>query len=280
MKAEHSIRRLCRSFEVSASGYYDWQRRRRCPCPRVLQDQQLKQEILRIHLASRRTYGSPRIQFELAAAGQRHGRNRIARLMREQALCGREQRRFRVRTTDSHHDEPIAPNRLAQRQAPSRPNEVWAADITYIATAEGWLYLAAILDLYSRRVVGWAMSQRIDTALVLAAWNRATLYRKPPQGLILHSDRGVQYASLEHRDALAQSQALASMSRKANCYDNAQVEAFWSTLKLELVYRATFATAQQARLALFDYIEVFYNRQRRHSALGYQSPVDFEACNN
>jgi len=280
MKEEHPVRLLCQSFEVSASGYYDWQQRQTHPSERAVQDQQLKEQILRIHLESRRTYGSPRIQYELAAAGWRHGRNRIARLMREQELCGRQKRRFRVRTTDSNHDEPMAPNRLAHQPAPQGPDEVWAADITYISTAEGWLYLAAILDLYSRRVVGWAMSQRIDTALVLAAWNMAIEHRKPPGGLIFHSDRGVQYASLEYRKALALSQALASMSRKANCYDNALVEAFWSTLKLELVYRRAFATAQQARAALFDYIEVFYNRQRRHSALGYQSPADFEASNN
>src|SRR5262249_25877419 len=233
-----------------------------------------------IHLASRQTYGSPRIQFELAAAGCKHGRNRIARLMREQQLWGRQKRRFRVRTTDSNHDEPIAPTRLAQHPPPTKPDQVWAADITYILTAEGWLYLAAILDLYSRRVVGWAMSQRNDAALVLRAWNMAVSHRKPPEGLIFHSDRGVQYASLAYRRALAQSQALASMSRKANCYDNATVEAFWSTLKLELVYRQSFDSTQQVQAALFDYIEVFYNRQRRHSALGYQSPAQFEASHN
>jgi transposase InsO family protein len=271
---------LCRSFEVSTSGYYDWRQRPTHPCGRVVQDEQLKQQIARIHSESRGTYGAPRIQFELAEAGQRHGRNRIGRLMREQQLCGRQKRRFRVRTTDSNHDEPIAPNRLAQRPAPTRPDEVWVADITYIWTAESWLYVAAILDLFSRRVVGWAVSQRIDTALVMAAWQMACTHRQPPAGLVFHSDRGVQYASRDYRRALARSQVVASMSRKANCYDNAVVEAFWSTLKLELVYRSDFATAAQAVAALFDYIEVFYNRRRRHSALGYRSPAEFEASNN
>jgi transposase InsO family protein len=280
MSNEHPVKVLCRSFEVSTSGYYDWRQRPTHPCGRVVQDEQLKQQIARIHSESRGTYGAPRIQFELAEAGQRHGRNRIGRLMREQQLCGRQKRRFRVRTTDSNHDEPIAPNRLAQRPAPTRPDEVWVADITYIWTAESWLYVAAILDLFSRRVVGWAVSQRIDTALVMAAWQMACTHRQPPAGLVFHSDRGVQYASRDYRRALARSQVVASMSRKANCYDNAVVEAFWSTLKLELVYRSDFATAAQAVAALFDYIEVFYNRRRRHSALGYRSPAEFEASNN
>ena len=280
MSSEHPVKVLCRSFEVSTSGYYDWRQRQTHPCPRVVQDEQLKQQIARIHSESRGTYGAPRIQFELAEAGQRHGRNRISRLMREQELCGRQQRRFRVRTTDSNHDEPIAPNRLAERSAPTRPDEVWVADITYVGTAEGWLYVAAILDLFSRRVVGWSVSQRIDTALVLAAWRMACRHRRPPAGLVFHSDRGVQYASRDYRRALALSQVVASMSRKANCYDNAVVEAFWSTLKLELVYRSDFATAAQATATLFDYIEVFYNRRRRHSALGYRSPAEFEASNN
>jgi putative transposase len=280
MSSEYPVKLLCRSFEVSTSGYYDWGHRQTHPCRRTVQDQQLKQEIARIHLESRRTYGAPRIQFELAAAGQRHGRNRIGRLMRQQQLCGRQKRRFRVRTTDSNHAQPIAPNRLVGCSLPTRPDQVWVADITYVWTAEGWLYVAAILDLFSRRVVGWAVSQRIDTALVMAAWQMALTHRRPPAGLVFHSDRGVQYASQDYRSALARSQAVASMSRKANCYDNAVVEAFWSTLKLEMVYRNDFSTAAHAQRALFDYIEVFYNRRRRHSALSYQSPAEFEASNN
>ena len=280
MKDAHSIRTLCEAFAVSASGYYDWQRRQNEPSERQRQDQQLQGQIAQIHQQSRQTYGAPRIQMCLRQSGQRHGRNRIARLMRAQQIYGRQHRRFRPLTTDSQHDQPIAPNRLAQLPAPARPDQVWVADITYIPTAQGWLYLAAILDLYSRRILGWAMSPRIDTALVLAAWKMALCHRQPPADLIFHSDRGVQYASHEYRQALALAQASPSMSRKANCYDNAVMEAFWSTLKMELVYRQPWGTHQQARQALFDYIEIFYNRQRLHSALGYQSPASFEYANN
>jgi putative transposase len=279
MKAHYPVSLICQLFEVSASGYYDWCGRQNQPAARAQQDQQLKEQIERIHLESRKTYGAPRIQFELQQRGQRHGRNRIGRLMRQQNLSGRQKKRFRVRTTDSNHDQPIAPNRLKQIAAPKRSNEVWVADITYIPIGGSWLYLAAILDLYSRRVVGWATSQRLDTALVLEAWNRALRQRNRPTGVLFHSDRGVQYASSQYRQALASAQAVVSMSRKANCYDNAVMEAFWSTLKLELVYRHHFTTAHQAHQAIFDYIEVFYNRRRRHSSLGYQSPEQFE-CNN
>lgn len=282
MKGEHSIRLLCEVFGVSPSGYYDWCRRQLDPCARQRQDHQLKTEICRIHQESRRTYGAPRIQASLRASGQRHGRKRIGRLMRQQNICGRQKRRYRVVTTDSNHDQPIAPNRLASVPVPSGPNQVWVADITYVLTVEGWLYVGAILDLYSRRIVGWAASERIDTALVLGAWNMAVCHRQPPAGLLFHSDRGVQYASLQHRQALELTQAIASMSRKGNCYDNAVMEAFWSTLKLELIYRQEqeFVTRTAARRALFDYIEVFYNRQRLHSALGYQSPAAFENALN
>ena len=185
-----------------------------------------------------------------------------------------------MRTTDSNHDQPIAPNRLAEAPAPSRPNQIWVADITYIQTREGWLYLAAILDLHSRKIVGWAMGERIDTALILKALSMALLHRQSPADLLFHSDRGVQYASADYRCALAQAGITASMSRKGNCYDNAAMESFWSTLKLELVYRCTFQSRSEAQEALFDYIETFYNRQRIHSALGYLCPVDFENQNN
>jgi transposase InsO family protein len=176
----------------------------------------------------------------------------------------------------------MAPNRLKELPGPSGPNQIWVADITYIQTGQSWLYLAAILDLYSRKIVGWAAGRQIDTALVLQAWNMALTHRQPAAGLIFHTDRGVQYASLEYRSALQVAQAIASMSRKANCYDNAAMEAFWSTLKLELVYRqeGEFASPEEARPALFDYIEVFYNRQRLHSALGCRSPVQFETAMN
>lgn len=280
MKTEHPIRALCQALEVSANGYYDWRRRQERPAQRTQEDQRLKERIDQIHQQSRQTYGSPRIMEALQQSGQRHGRNRIARLMREQGLCGRPKRRFRVRTTDSNHDQPIAPNRLAEAPPPQAPNQLWAADITYVSSAQGWVYVAAILDLYSRRIVGWAVSSKIDTALVLAALKMARCHRQPPAGLIFHSDRGVQYASLKYRQALAAAEMVASMSRKATCYDNAAMESFWSTLKLELIYRRQFANQAQVRQAVFDYIEVFYNHQRLHSTLGYRTPADFEAANN
>jgi putative transposase len=280
MKTEHPIRSLCAVLEVSCSGYYDWVERQTQPGPRAQENIQLAAQILRIHQASRKTYGSPRVQFELRQTGQLHGRNRIARLMRQQKLCGRIKGRFRVRTTDSNHDQPIAPNRLAELPAPTAANQIWLGDITYIPTGEGWLYLAGVMDRYSRRIVGWAMDQNIDTQLVLAAWEMAQSRRQPAPKLVFHSDRGSQYASGDFRQALATSQTQGSMSRKGNCYDNATMEAFWSTLKIELVYRQSFATRQQAREAIFEYIEVFYNRQRLHSALGYASPSAFENQTN
>jgi transposase InsO family protein len=280
MKKDHPILRLCLHLEVSASGYYDWQRRLSRPGQRAMEDQALAQEIGRIHTRSRETYGAPRVEKELRQKGRCHGRNRVARLMKEQGLCGRQKGRYRVQTTDSNHDQPIAPNRLAQAPKATAANQLWVADITYIETGEGWLFLAAILDLYSRKIVGWAMSERIDTVLILKALGMALLHRSPPGNVLVHSDRGVQYASGDYRQALSQAGLIASMSRKGNCYDNAAMESFWSTLKLELVYRCRFDTRSQARTQIFDYIETFYNRQRTHSALDYRSPVDFELQNN
>jgi Transposase and inactivated derivatives len=280
MKNEHAVLRLCQELEVSASGYYDWRFRRSCPGLRAAQDQALKQEIQSIHTGSRNTYGSPRIVMELRKSGARHGRNRVARLMKQEGLCGRQKARYRVQTTDSNHDQPIAPNRLAEAPKATAPNQIWVADITYIQTGENWLFVAAIMDLYSRKIVGWAMGERIDTALILKALFMALLHRQPPPSLLFHSDRGVQYASADYRTALAQAGLVASMSRKGNCYDNAAMESFWSTLKLELVYRRNFQTRAQAQNEIFDYIEVFYNRQRSHSAVDYLSPVDFELQNN
>jgi len=280
MKTEHAILKLCQELDVSASGYYDWQSRCSCPGLRALRDQALKQEIQSIHTGSRKTYGSPRIVMELRKSGARHGRNRVARLMKQEGLCGRQKGRYRVQTTDSNHDQPIAPNRLAEAPKASAPNQIWVADITYIQTGENWLYVAAIMDLYSRKIVGWAMAERIDTALILKALFMALLHRQPPASLLFHSDRGVQYASADYRSALTQAGLVASMSRKGNCYDNAAMESFWSTLKLELVYRRDFQTRAHAQTEIFDYIEVFYNRHRSHSALNYLSPVDFELQNN
>jgi putative transposase len=280
MKEHHCLRLLCQTLGVSPSGYYDWQVRQRRPGPRALADQALLQQLQQLQQESRHTYGSPRLQVLLRRAGQRHGRNRIARLMRLGGLSGRPKRRYRVGTTDSKHDFPIAPNRLGQAPVPGAVNQVWVAAVTYLPTAQGWLYLAAVLDLYSRKIVGWATSRRNDTSLVLQAWHMARQHRRPPGQLLFHSDRGSTYASADFRAALQQAKVVSSMSRAANCYDNATMESFWSTLKWELVYRKHFASMDQAQRDLFDYIEVFYNRQRLHSALHYLSPVDFELLNN
>lgn len=280
MKKDYPVARLCLYLKASPAGFYAWEQRLVQPGARALENQSLAREIDQIHTRSRQTYGAPRIAQELRKKGRCHGRNRVARLMKEQGLCGRQKGRYRVQTTDSNHDQPIAPNRLAAAPKATAPNQLWAADITHIKTQEGWLYLAAILDLYSRKIVGWAMSERIDTALVLQALAMALRHRRPPAQLLLHTDRGVQYASGDYRQALDQAGLIASMSRKANCYDNATMESFWATLKLELVYRYDFDTRAQARTQIFDYIEKFYNRQRAHSALDYLSPVDFERKNN
>jgi putative transposase len=280
MKEDYHIRTLCQTLAISASGYYGWQMRQRKPGVRALANQALLAQLQVLHQQSRHTYGSPRLQVLLRRTGQRHGRNRIARLMRLGGLSGRQKRRYRVQTTDSRHDFAIAPNRLRQTPAPSAANQVWVADVTYLPTAQGWLYLAAVLDLYSRKIVGWATSPRNDTALVLQAWYMARQHRRPPRHLLFHSDRGSTYASGEFGSALQKARVIRSMSRAGNCYDNAAIEAFWSTLKWELVYRDPFASVAQAQARLFDYIEVFYNRQRLHSALNYLSPVDFELLNN
>jgi transposase InsO family protein len=280
MRDQYSILALCRELEVSPSGYYDWSQRQTSPGPRALENQLLATRITELHEKSRETYGSPRMVMELRKSGARHGRNRVARLMKQEGLCGRQKARYRVQTTDSNHDEPIAPNRLAEAPKATAPNQIWVADITYIQTGESWLYLAAVMDLYSRKIIGWAMGEYIDTALVLKALFMALLHRQPPAGLLFHSDRGVQYASADYRSALTHAGLVASMSRKGNCYDNAAMESFWSTLKLELVYRREFQTRAHARSEIFDYIEVFYNRQRSHSSLGCLSPVDFELQNN
>lgn len=274
MSDEHPIKTLCEVLEVSRSGYYQWLGRGQGL--RARQSALLRPKIAAAHASSRQTYGSPRVTAALRAQGEDVGRHRVARLMREAGLRGRQKRRYRVRTTDSNHDQPIAPNRLIQIPAPDRPDTVWVSDLTYIPTDEGWLYLAGVLDLCSRRLVGWAMGSSLDTSLPLAALRMALHQRRPAPGLLHHSDRGCQYASATYRAALARHGCVASMSRKANCYDNAAIEAFWSTLKHELVYRRRFASRADASTALFDYIECFYNRTRLHSSLGHLSPLDFE----
>ena len=274
MSDEHPVKRLCEVFSVSRSGYYTWQKAE--ASPRAQRDQALRAQIAAIHARSRGTYGSPRVTLDLRDQGERVGRHRVARLMRTAGLWGRQKRRYRVVTTDSRHDEPIAPNRMAAIPPPERPDRVWVTDMTYVKTDEGWLYVAGVLDRCSRRLIGWAMGDSLDAALPISAMRMALEQRRPGTGLLHHSDRGVQYASAAYRSMLDHYNVTASMSRKANCYDNAVMEAFWSTLKNELVHRRNFATRAEARTAIFEYIEVFYNRIRRHSALGYKSPLAFE----
>ncbi len=278
MSDEHAVKRLCAVLAVSRSGYYEWLKRP--GSARIQAERALRAKIALVFRQSREAYGSPRVTIELRAQGERVGRHRVARLMRQDGLRGRQKRRYRVRTTDSRHSHPIAPNRLATLPAPTKPNQVWVTDLTYVPTDEGWLYVAGVLDRYSRCLVGWAMGSTLDTAVPLAALMMALQRRKPAAGLIHHSDRGVQYASADYRAALAAHGLVASMSRQGNCYDNAAMESFWSSLKNELVHRRHFATRAHARTAIFDYIEVFYNRSRRHSSLGYQSPLDFESSLN
>jgi transposase InsO family protein len=226
---------------------------------------------------SRETYGSYRIQAELAEQGIRCGRKRVARLMRVDNLRPKTARTFKVVTTDSKHKLPVAPNRLKQHFSADRPDQRWLTDITYVPTAQGWLYLAVVLDVYSRRIVGWAMSDSLHRQLVIDALQMAIGVRQPPPGLLHHSDRGSQYASDEYQALLTRTRMVSSMSRKGNCYDNAPVESFFGTFKTELVFHRQYATQAEARLDIFEYIEVFYNRFRRHSALGYKSPVNYEA---
>ena len=273
-RQEFEITVMCRVLQVSRSGYYAW--RRRPVSGREMANQKLTQQIEEIHQQSRQTYGSPRIQAELADQGVKCGPNRVARLMQEAELQAKQSRQFKVTTTDSAHNYPVAPNLLARNFQANRANEKWLADITYIPTAEGWLYLAAVMDLYSRRIVGWAMGESLERGLPLAALQMALDTRQPLPGLLHHSDRGSQYASDDYQAVLTKSQMQVSMSRTGNCYDNAPMESFFGTLKTELVYHCHYATRAEAKTAIFEYIEVFYNRFRRHSALDYQSPVAFE----
>jgi putative transposase len=264
---------LCEALLVSRSGYYAWQKRQQQPTARAREDTYLRARIREEFARSRQTYGSPRLAHALGCPGRR---NRIARLMRQERLFARQRSKYRVATTDSRHGGPIAPNRV--RALPiQEKDQVWVTDATGVLTGQGWLYLVAVLDVYSRRVVGWAMSQSLDAPLVMAALRMALSRRHLTQPLIVHSDRGSQFASAAYRQLLAQHGLVASMCRTGNCYDNAFIESFWSSLKYELVYHRRFASFAEARTAIFDYIETFYNRQRLHSSLAYQSPLSFES---
>ena len=279
MRQDYPIADLCEALRVTRSGYHAWAGRR--PGPRARANAGLLPLIAQAHAESRHTYGSPRVHRWLQRHGQPCGRHRIARLMRVAGLNSRSRRRFRpMSLTDSHHDLPIAPNRLRERTAPQQRDAVWVADITYVPTAEGFLYVAGVLDRCTRRCVGWAMGDTLATTLPLAALDMALKQRRPSAGLVHHSDRGVQYASSAYRQRLAQAGVIPSMSRPGNCYDNAAMESFWSSLKRELVHRCQFASHAEARVAIFEWIEIFYNRERLHSALGYNSPVDFETYLN
>lgn len=275
MKGEHPIRMLCDLLGVSPSGYY--RSRQQQPSPRQREDAALTAQITAAHRASRGTYGVPRIVEDLRAEGTRTSKRRCARLMRAEGLRGKKKHCRRPRTTDSRHAQPIAANLIAQRPAPTGPNQSWLTDITYLETAEGWLYLAAILDLWSRRIVGWACGPTLHASLVLAALQDALKRRSPPEGLLHHSDRGSQYVDDDYIQALAAAGIVRSMSRAGNCYDNAAMESFWSTLKTDTGLDESIPTSRRnTELAVFDYIETFYNPTRRHSSLGYLSPVAFE----
>ena len=268
------MRGMCRVLGISASGYYAWKQRR--PSTRQQANEAMVERIRTIHAESEATYGSPRVHAELKAQGIQCNKKRVERLMRVHCIQGRQRKRWRPRTTDSGHSLPVAPNVLNREFEAEAPDLKWVTDITYIPTAEGWLYLAAVMDLYSRRIVGWSMASRYTSKLVKDALKLAVAQRQPGPGLIHHSDRGSQYASADYRVLLTAWGMVASMSRKGNCYDNAPMESFFGTLKTERVHHRRYQTRAEARQDIFHYMEVFYNRKRRHSALSYMSPDQFE----
>ncbi|WP_414646174.1 IS3 family transposase [Bradyrhizobium sp. 2S1] len=273
-RADYPVTILCDVLGVSPAGYYAW-----CSRPesqRSVANRELVDDIKRVHRETNGRYGSPRIHVELKAQGRGASRGRIERLMRHHGIRAIMARPRRVRTTDSRHDLPIAANLLERNFTATAPNRIWLADITYIETDQGWLYLATVMDLYSRRIVGWAMADHLRAELPLAALRMAVSAQRPGAGLIHHSDRGVQYASAEYRKVVQSAGLRASMSRKADCYDNAPMESFFHTLKIELVYHTHYATRAEATRDIFAYIEGFYNRTRRHSAIGYVSPIEME----
>lgn len=272
-KADVSVATACRVLGVSESGFYAWKRRR--ASPRQQRDMILLAYIRAEFSASNETYGSPRMHAELKESGLPIGRHRVARLMRENGLKGRQKTRFK-KTTDSDHGGHVAPNILDQDFSADGPDQKWGVDISYVWTAEGWLYLAIVLDLFSRRIVGWSVSDRMKRGLAMDALQHAIDLRKPPPGLIHHSDRGSQYCSADYRRLLKSHGFFASMSGRGNCYDNAMVETVFKTIKSELIWRTAFATRDQASKAIGQYIEGFYNPRRRHSRLGYVSPAVFE----
>ncbi len=264
---------MCEALEVSVSGYYAWVKRPESA--RHQENEQIVAQIKVIHQQSRETYGSPRIYLDLQEKGINCSENRVARLMKTHQIAAKRKRKF-VATTDSKHDWPVAENKLNQEFQASKTNEKWVSDITYVSTKEGWLYLAVVLDLFSRKVVGWSMDASMERELVMNALKMALQVRQPEKALLHHSDQGSQYASNDYQKLLRKASMECSMSRKGNCYDNAVVESFFATLKQELVYHQHYQTRKEAKQNIFEYIEVWYNRQRRHSTLGYLSPEQFE----
>jgi len=274
-KAHFEVRRACRVLGIAPSRYYEWERKQRSE--RAVRDDELLASIRRIFAKFRGRYGAPRVHDQLAREGMRVSRKRVARLMREADLRAKGRRKYKA-TTDSNHALPIAPNLLERNFHAEQPDSVWVSDITYIWTRQGWMYLAVILDLYSRKVVGWSLAERMTAALVCNALAAAVQLRRPKPGLIFHSDRGSQYASHAFRRQLARHGMRQSMSRKGDCWDNAVAESFFATLKKELVRNRAFDTRDNARSEVFEYIEVFYNRRRAHSLLSYATPDAFEDC--
>jgi putative transposase len=268
------VRVLCGVMGVSAAGYYAW--RGRPESSRKAANRVLLSEIRRLHLAHRGRYGAPRIHAALRGLGHTASRGRVERLMHHHGIRAITARRFRAWTTDSRHDWPIAPNRLGQKFAAERPNQIWLADVSYVPTGQGWLYLAVVLDLFTRKIVGWAMRDHMRAGLTIAALSMAIKRQKPPPGLIHHSDRGSQYAAADYRKVLTAARMIQSMSRKGNCWDNAPMESCFGTIKTELVRQACYSSRDAARRDLFAYIEGYYNRQRLHSALGYITPEQAE----
>jgi len=273
---EYPVNTCCKVLRVSRSGYYAWLGR---PVSRQQQRRaDLVEQIRAVHQGKRKVYGSPRVHEALKAGGLNVCRNTVAKIMREEGLQAKGRRRFVPRTTDSTHDQPVAPNVLDRQFAAARPNCTWVADITYVRTDEGWLYLAGVMDLFSRKIVGWSMTDHLRADLPAAAMKMGLSRRRPPAGLLHHSDRGVQYACDDYQGLLGEHRIQVSMSGKGDCYDNAVMESFWSTLKGELVHHEQYRTRDEARQSIFEYIETFYNRQRLHSSLGYLSPEAFEAA--
>lgn len=267
------MKKMCKVLKISKSGYYEWRKHK--PSKRQQENKLLLGHVEEVYRQSRGTYGSPRVKVELNEQGIGCGKNRVARIMKENGIQAKTKKKYKA-TTDSRHSYPVVENLLKDTAKVNSPNSVWVSDITYISTDEGWLYLAVIMDVFCRKIIGWSMKARLTQDLVIDAFKQAVIKRVVISGIIHHSDQGSQYAGTEYQKILNEHGIMPSMSRKGNCYDNAHVESFFHTLKTELIYGQRYRTRQEAMLSIFEYIEVFYNRKRRHSALGYKSPVEFE----